>query len=248
MKLIFVVVVKFSLLIESLNSLDTRMAKTRKNTSHVPSPAIAPIAARTRHNLKKTANAAEIKKKGVQLTNCKVILTRLTSQQLMSAMMGGLVNIDNKTSSEDAPKYNLRNKPRQNSKIEIKCVPETKAAAISKAVANLISPIDMTVARLWTYLKKNNTSPLVENLCCLAKMRKYSPWPALVLNVKGKNTEVYFFGEGKTGNVQTSEIVPFEKCDVLVKKYLHIAGYIRAVRQLEITLNTPQHLSITKDI
>lgn len=219
------------------------MAKTRKNSSLVASSAKSPIATRTRQNLKKAGMAVEIKKKKVQLISCTVLLTRLTSQQMMDAMVTGLVNIDSKKSLEYAPKYNLRRKPKDASKLQVKCDPKP----ILKAVANLISPVDMTVARLWTYLKKINFSPPIENLCCLAKMRKYSPWPALVLNVKGKITEVYFFGEGKTGNVQTSEIVPFEKCDVLVKKYLHITGYIRAVRQLEITLNTPQHLSITKD-
>ena len=122
----------------------------------------------------------------------------------------------------------------------------TKKTIVSNAVAN-ITPSNMTVARLWVFLKKENSIFPFKNQCCLAKMRKYSPWPAMVMEVKGKSTVVYFFGEGTTGTVQTAEIVPFENCIVLAKNYMNIKGYVRAVRELEITCDIPQHASITRD-
>lgn len=208
------------------------MAKT-KNPS--------PIATRLRS---KSVISVEIKKENIQTRKCKVRLVRLTSQQIMSAITKNLVIMHDKTVEDNPSKYNFRSRPKEVPMTQVNKIPKV----VSKAVTKMASPNDMTVARLWTYLKKNNSSPPVVNLCCLAKMRSFSPWPATVLNIKGRTAEVYFFGEGTTGSVATAEIVPFENCSILVKKYFKINGYIRAVRQLEITLNIPQHLSLTKDI
>lgn len=79
-------------------------------------------------------------------------------------------------------------------------------------------------------------------------MRMYSPWPAMVLQPNGKTTEVYFFGEGTTGKVPTNEIIPFDQCLVLARKYFKIKGYVRAVREIELTMNVPQFASITKNV
>lgn len=79
----------------------------------------------------------------------------------------------------------------------------------------------------------------------MAKMRSYSPWPSVLLEVKGKTTSVYFFGEGTTGTVLTDDIVPFEKCLVLARKLFGTKNYQRAVRELEIMLNVPLSNSIT---
>lgn len=208
----------------------------------------SPVATRTRSK-KNHIKTDTMKKTKIRLVECKVCLVRLTSQQIMNAVLNDLTVIKNKIDSDNskspARKYNLRNQRAQPAaNIQVK----TTSKNISKAVANVISPVDMTVARLWTFLKKEYSVPPAKNMYCLAKMRKYSPWPAMVLNIEGKKTEVYFFGEGTTGTVPSTEIVPFDKCKVLAKKYLQIKGYIRAIRELELTLNIPQNLSITRDV
>lgn len=78
-------------------------------------------------------------------------------------------------------------------------------------------------------------------------MRSFSPWPAMAVQSDKKMAEVYFFGEATTGKVPTSEIVPFEKCLGIVKEYFELNGYMRAVREMELMMNIPLHLSITKN-
>lgn len=193
----------------------------------------SPVAARTRS---KKQNV--IQKKKIQFIDCKVKLVRLTNEQIMVATSSGLAKIEKKTLDE--PKYGLRIRPPKMEKNQ-------RLRKVTEAVATLCSPADMTAAKLWIFLKKENSSLPVKDHCCLAKMKSYSPWPALILDNIGKRTQVFFFGEGTTGTVASSEIVPFEKCGILIKKYLNIKGYTRTVRQLELTQNIPQHLSILND-
>lgn len=195
----------------------------------------SPIALRTRSKRCTTTSGEIMKKKNINL-NCKVRLVRLTANQIMAAL-----SIDKKKEEvSSSNKYNLRNK---------NCTSAKTLKTIKKSItSNVVAlPQDMTVSRLWSFLKKQNTKPPAINDCCLAKMKKYSPWPSMILNINGKTTEVYFFGEGTTGKVQTSEIVPYESCLALIKKYLKLKGYSRAIRELELMQNIPQHLSILKD-
>lgn len=209
-------------MVKAISSIATR---TRSKT----------IESNSRTTKKQKTNANKINR----LIECHVRLNRLTQKQIMSAIANDLTKIE-----EQTPRYNLRN---GNNKKSVQIPKAAKKNIVSNAIAK-ISLSNMTVAQLWTYLKKECLTPPSKNLCCLAKMRSYSPWPAMVLELKGKTTTVYFFGEGTTGAVQTTEIVPFDKCLTLAKKYLNIKGYFRAVRELEITLNTPQYASITRDI
>lgn len=207
----------------------------------------SPIATRTRSNKnrvtheKKKCHNMNGKQK-FRLIECHVRLNRLTEQQIMSAVANDLTNIK-ENGFEHTSKYNLRS---GNEKKVVKVPKTTKKNIASNTVAK-ITPTGMTVTRLWAFLKKEYAIPPFTNLYCLAKMRKYSPWPAMVTEFKGKTSMVYFFGEGTTGTVQTAEIVPFNKCLVLAKKYLKTKGYLRAVRELELALNIPQNASITRE-
>lgn len=200
----------------------------------------SPIASRTRSKGINRNGGTKMQQKSNdkknRLIECHVRLNRLTKEEIMRAVANDLTKI-----VDEKPKYNLRIR---NDKKNVRTPKVTKKSIVSNAVAEL-APTNMTVTQLWKYLKKEfSTSPL-KNLCCLAKMRMYSPWPAMVMEPKGKTTTVYFFGEGTTGTVQTSEIVPFQHCSALAKKYLNIKNYLRAVRELEIVLNVPQYVSIT---
>lgn len=185
----------------------------------------SPIALRTRSQ----KNTAIAKKKNICAVT--VSLVRLSQSQVTAAMANGLI---------DSPKYNLRKR------IKVEKSPKKKKKS---AVSNVVSSLDqMPAARLWTILKNQNNVKIEKDLCCLAKMRSYSPWPAMVLESDNKTTKVYFFGEGTSGKVSTNEIVPFEKCLGLATKYFKINGYKRAVREMELMKNIPHHLSITKNI
>lgn len=206
------------------------MTKTTTKTRNM-----SPIANRTRSH----------KNHATKKTNCRIILNRLTEQQIMNAIAHDLTDIKKKPLKP----YNLRNAktidvPKQTNK---KKTVKKETTTVSNTIAKIAPTYDtMTAMRLWALLKKENATAPFKDLCCLAKMRKYSPWPSVVLEVKGKTTSVFFFGEGTTGTVQTNEIVPFNKCLALAKKYLTIKGYIRAVRELELTHNIPLDQSITQ--
>lgn len=190
--------------------------------------------------------------KKIALMECRVCLKRLTEAQIMRAVASDLTEIKNNR-SDHTPKYNLRsgreNKRRECKVTKTTITTQTKATAkksnTSTAIAKIM-PTNMTVTRLWSFLKNEFKVKPFENLCCLAKMKTYSPWPAMVTDCMGKKTKVYFFGDGTIGTVDTNEIVPFKNCSVLVKKYLDTKGYSRAVRELEISLNIPLMSSITK--
>lgn len=197
----------------------------------------APIASRTRS--KKNQTPMKIHRS----IDCHVRLTRLTTQKIMGTVVNDLANIEKKPLKCT---YNLRNAKKE--KIIDAPKKEAKKNPTSNSIAKIAPTCDMmTTTRLWTYIKKENTVKPCKDLCCLAKMRSYSPWPSVVLEVKGKNTSVYFFGEGTTGTVPTNEIVPFEKCAVLARKLIGSTHmYLRAVRELEIMLNIPLSDSITR--
>lgn len=191
----------------------------------------SPIASRTRSR----KCTAIIKKKN--MFTVTINLVRLSVRQIAAAEANNLV---------EPSKYNLRKRIKTETQAKsTKNIKKKEKAAASTAVC---SQDHMPAGRLWDILKKENDIKIEKNLCCLAKMKSYSPWPAMVLKPDQKSTEVYFFGDGTTGKVSTKEIVPFEKCLTLAKKYFHLNGYVRAVREMEITLNIPQQASITKNI
>lgn len=207
------------------------MAK-RKNKSTSPAACRSPIVTRT------SKKSKIIEKKSIRLKDCYVKLKHLTEKEIMAAVARNLTEIEENRACTS--KYNLRKrdrKPKNDPK-------PPRKKTISTAIAGIL-PTDMTVKRLWIFLKKEFSIKPFENLCCLAKMNTYSPWPSMVLEHKGEKTVVYFFGEGTTGTVLSSEIVPFNKCIVLARKYLNVPGYPRAVRELEISMNIPLHASIT---
>lgn len=209
------------------------MAKQNKNKKPMQQP--ASTAARTRSQIQKKREQIElIKKQTMKLKQCTVRLLKLTEEQILVMLGDNLANIEVKKNEQ----YNLRQRPAK--PIERK---EVKTKHSSRTATSLISPSDLTASSLWRFVKKD-VPELAPNALCLAKMNSYSPWPAILLRVMGKRSEVYFFGDGKKGTVNTSEIVPNERCAVLIKKYLHIRNYSRAVREMELTQNIPSTMSI----
>lgn len=114
------------------------MAKIKTNS--------LPIATRTRS--KKNAASGDIKKMKFTNLSCSVILHRLTTEQILAAVLKN-VKIDEPL-IKNAPKYSLRSKLKQTPTSQDKTATKT----ISKAISRINSPVDMTVARLWIYLKK----------------------------------------------------------------------------------------------
>lgn len=233
------------------------------------------VASRTRKKIsdrqKETRTTDDLRAK-FKIQICTVKLKRLSANQIIDMIGGDLMHItdlkkdeanvkkvetsvkkgetsvnkcETNSTSTTARSYNLRGKkpePKRENLYEHKNPNERKKAA--KVCSSLISPSDLTAAALWKFLK-TNVPPLAEKKLVLAKMRTYCPWPAMITSVNTKRIEVYFFGEGRTGTVNSNEIVPFERCGLLIRKYLNTAGYQRAVRELELAANVPISMSVT---
>lgn len=84
------------------------------------------------------------------------------------------------------------------------------------------------------------------NTLVLAKMKTWSPWPSKLLQIGEKRAYVYFFGTENHGYVDNGEIVSFVDSQILISKLasMKIPDYKRAVREAEISVHVPMHLSI----
>lgn len=151
------------------------MAKTTKS----------PISSRTRSK----KSTAITKKKNIFAVT--VNLVRLSLSQIEAAIA---------SNSTTTPKYNLRKRIKNDTQAKSTKNVGKKRAAVSAAVSTAVCTRDhMPANRLWAVLRKDRDFTIEKDLYCLAKMRSYSPWPAMVLQQNGQKSEVYFFGEGTTG-------------------------------------------------
>lgn len=82
----------------------------------------------------------------------------------------------------------------------------------------------------------------------MAKMRTYCAWPAQIIKIRGKRTEVFFFGTNQTGTVDTNKISFFKHCHTnicrLLQRKKNIKKFIVAVKEVEVILKIPDHLSL----
>lgn len=82
----------------------------------------------------------------------------------------------------------------------------------------------------------------------MAKMRTYCAWPARIIKIKGKRTDVFFFGTSQTGTVDTNNITLFKYCHEKIRQLLqrkkNKSKFIVAVKEVEAILKIPDHLSL----
>lgn len=80
----------------------------------------------------------------------------------------------------------------------------------------------------------------------MAKMRSYCAWPAKIIKIKGKRTDVFFFGTNQTGTVDTDKISHFAHSHQEIRRILtrKNASFVRAVKEVELLLGIPENLSI----
>lgn len=93
-----------------------------------------------------------------------------------------------------------------------------KKPAIVRKNNQIITPTQMSNI-IWAELTSKNVEICVGMLVC-AKMRTFWPWPAIVLNIKGKKVRVKFFGDLREGSINKYQCVPFAECHHLVFGYV----------------------------
>lgn len=174
----------------------------------------------------KAANLKQNKKssKTNKIKECIVKLNRLTQAEISSAINTNLNN-------------GLEQKPSQQTKV-------TKRDKTSTVVVKSVS-----MPSLWNTMKKNRTMPIINSIV-LAKMKSYSPWPSKLIQIKGKNAYVYFFGTNNHGTVQFDEVVPFIEATSVIKLLpaIKINHYKKAVREAEVFQGIPPELSILHNV
>lgn len=79
-------------------------------------------------------------------------------------------------------------------------------------------------------------------------MRTYCAWPAKIIAIKGKRTEVFFFGTNQTGTVDTKDVALFVDKHEEVRRLLLLKRndptYIKSVKEIEGVLGIPEAHSI----
>lgn len=246
------------------------MAKTRSMTKKTKSgsPVAAPL---QKNQLKKNSKAQkkkEEKKKTNEAAKCQkfiskkmsVSIRRLSIEEIMIAT-GECVN--------KANGYNLR--PKAEKKIEP--TKKTKITSSSTALTKVKNR-----DKLWKQLATDSDEIIKLNDIVCAKMHTYQPWPARVVNIYYKSNGikaawVLFFGTFQVGEVNISQCVPFTSCSELILIYCKGPHkpfeilenldenredfiktlsqkqiYIQAIRDAEIYVNLPFHLSLLNQI
>lgn len=95
----------------------------------------------------------------------------------------------------------------------------------------------------------NKGMELVPGQIVLAKMKGYSPWPAVIreFNKNKKRIQLYFFGTNNNGHAGVVEVVLFELCTDVVRLLLlrPLASFTKGVREAENILGIDEEDSIT---
>lgn len=132
--------------------------------------------------------------------------------------------------------------------------PKMETASKVKPIA-FVKTLNVLINESWTKCKRDfkasNLSVGSGDLI-MAKMATYSPWPARLnaFSNNNKRAHVFFFGENNTGQVNVSEIVPFEHSMNVIRLLLlrKVSSYHRAIAEIESILKVPPQLSLLKEI
>lgn len=81
--------------------------------------------------------------------------------------------------------------------------------------------------------------------------QKYSvPWPSKIVSIHKSYANVYFFGDGRIGPVKLNDIYEFKDSIDEIKRCIISQGssYGKGIREAEIIIGIPEHLSIMKNL
>lgn len=190
-------------------------------------------AARSRKSNHNNAGVNQRKVSDVDFKQCYVRLTKLSTEEINK--MIEVVNINDmkqpQTTKQDSP---VKRKQRKNEKVLLhdikkKCVPDRKSPMKLRQRKKEENTLQVTLKlpnksavvkkgmnsqqanKIWKDLVKMKYQTQIGDIC-LAKMRSYKPWPALILNNNGRTVYwVRFFGKECHGSVKKVDCIPFDK-------------------------------------
>lgn len=83
----------------------------------------------------------------------------------------------------------------------------------------------------------------------LAKQKYSVPWPSRIVSIHKSYADVHFFGDGRIGPVKLNDIYEFSDSMDEIKRCISSQGssYGRGIREAEIIIGIPEHLSEIKN-
>lgn len=100
---------------------------------------------------------------------------------------------------------------------------------------------------------KKNGAVLTVGQHVMAKMKSWSPWPAVIIsfNANKKRVNVFFYGTKEEGKVDSQDIAQFgDSCEVIRLLLLRkntLFGFEKGIREVETLNNIPIELSMTTE-
>lgn len=115
------------------------------------------------------------------------------------------------------------------------------------AAKSTVKPLTVIINDCWRKLKASSFDNIrIEDLV-MAKMSGYCPWPGQVKCFTWKTrVQIFFFGENNYGTVDKTDIVPFEKCNDVIKLLLlrKCNTFHKAVSEVETILQVRPEFSL----
>lgn len=106
----------------------------------------------------------------------------------------------------------------------------------------------------WIECKKNfqrSVQPIKTGDIVMAKMRTFSAWPGKVTSFTKdeKRAHIHFFGTNNVGSVEVNEIVPFCRCQNVIKLLLlrRVSLFHKAIVEIEALFNVPTEKSLLNE-
>lgn len=135
-----------------------------------------------------------------------------------------------------------------------KVEPKIQTASKGKPIA-FVKTLNVLINESWTKCKRDykasSLSVDIDDLI-MAKMSTYSPWPARLDGFTSgkKRAQVFFFGSSNTGQVNISEIVPFNQSTDVIRLLLlrKVGDFHKGVAEIESIMEIPPHLSLLRQL
>lgn len=132
----------------------------------------------------------------------------------------------------------------------------TSIVSKQKSIAVATAPKTLTqfINSAWIECKKEfhgSEQPIKSDDIVMAKMRTFSAWPGRITSFTKdkKRANIQFFGTHDVGSVLVNEIVPFNRCQRVIKLLLlrQASPFHKGIREIESLLNVPAEKSLMNE-
>lgn len=124
----------------------------------------------------------------------------------------------------------------------------------SKAVATAPKTLTQFINAAWIESKKDfhgSKQSINADDIVMAKMRTFSAWPGRIVSFSKdkKRANIHFFGTHDVGSVDVKEIIPFDRCQNVIKLLLLRQANLfhKGILEIEAIFNVPAEKSLLNE-